>query len=102
MPRHSKETFKTLFGWYASCALVGVASLFVVVGALKLFGLPTSANNTMLGMLLISPLLAIAMVAAWRRIEPNYLAQQVKAMLASTSGLGAFERPGKERNWRRE
>jgi hypothetical protein len=102
MPRHSKETFKTLFGWYASCALAGVASLFVVVGALRLIGVPTTANNTMLGMLLISPLLVIAMIAAWRRVEPNYIAQQVKAMLTSTSGLGAFERPGEERKWRRE
>jgi len=90
MIRHSRETFATLFAWYTSCALVGAVTLLVVGVVLRTTGYPVTPENALTGMAVASPVLIIAMVLAWRRVEPSYRARQVKAMLTSTSGLSAL------------
>jgi hypothetical protein len=98
MVRHSRETFATLLLWYASCALVGAVTLLVVGGAVRLIGHPITPENALIGMAVAAPFLILAMVLAWRRVEPVYRAQQVKAMLTSTSGLVALDETRKRKH----
>lgn len=89
--RHSRETFSILFKWYASCAAAGVAALFVIVGVLRLSGLSLSASNVDIGLLVAAPFFLVALIIAWRKVEPYYKSRQIKAMMTTNSGLNALE-----------
>jgi hypothetical protein len=54
-------------------------------------GYLVTPENTLVGMGVAAPFLIAAMVLAWRRVEPVYRAQQVKAMLTSESGLNSLD-----------
>jgi hypothetical protein len=51
-----RETFATLFKWYASGSLMGVGALIAVGVGLQFAGLPVT-NYSVMGIVLISPFL---------------------------------------------
>jgi hypothetical protein len=97
MIRHSRETLATLLAWYAGCAMVGVVTLLMVGVGLRTVGYSVTPERALLGMVIASPFLILAMVLAWNRVEPVYRERQVKALLTSTNGLNALHEDRKRK-----